>query len=113
MPAFASLKKAGAAMPPGVNGPPQLAQAIIDHLGPKHPVVQDLNIQGPGFILCKISSSYLQGQIQSILAEKSLPKPKVEPQTCLVDFSSPNIASKLLCLLLSSQDLPLLDVACF
>jgi hypothetical protein len=94
MPAFASLTKSGKPMPPGVQSPPQLAQAIVDHLGARHPVVENLNIAGPGFILCSISSSYLQNQVQSILKSKSLPKPKVEPQTCLVDFSSPNIASK-------------------
>jgi hypothetical protein len=92
MAAFASLKKSGK-LPPGVQGPPQLAQAVIDRLGNNHPVVRDMRLQGPGFIMCKISSEYLQGQVQSILQNQSLPKPNVKPATCLVDFSSPNIAS--------------------
>jgi hypothetical protein len=96
MPVFASLKKSGKPMPPGVQGPPQLAQAIIDHLGSNHPVVQDMRIQGPGFIMCKISPEYLQGQVQCIMDNGSLTKPNLEPSTCLVDFSSPNIASKCL-----------------
>ena len=97
MPAFASLKKSGT-MPPGVNGPPQLAQIIVDKVGKDHPIIQEMRIQGPGFIMCKISPTYLQGHIQSIMSKKSLPKPVYNgpQQTCLVDFSSPNIASKLL-----------------
>jgi len=93
MPAFASLKKSGKPMPPGVQGPPQFAEAIMKHLGNDHPVISEMQIQGPGFIMCKISPNYLVGKVQSIMDAKSLPKPKVEPQTCLVDFSSPNIAS--------------------
>jgi Arginyl tRNA synthetase N terminal domain len=94
MPVFSGLKKSGQPMPPGISGPPQLAQAVIDSLGTNHPVVQELRLQGPGFIMFKISPSYLQGQAQSILDQKSLSKPKINPITCLVDFSSPNIASK-------------------
>lgn len=93
MAGFSSLKKSGM-MPPGVQGPPQLGQAVIDQIGNDHSVVTEMRLQGPGFIMCKISPAYLQGQVQSILKNKSLPKPKVEPVTCLVDFSSPNIASK-------------------
>ncbi|KAG7374686.1 arginyl-tRNA synthetase [Nitzschia inconspicua] len=95
MPAFASLKNSGKPMPPGINGPPQLAQAVIDSLGKDHPVVQDLRLQGPGFIMCKITPAYLQRQVQSILDQKCLPKPNVKPVTCLVDFSSPNIAKEM------------------
>ncbi|KAL3909808.1 MAG: hypothetical protein SGILL_007937 [Bacillariaceae sp.] len=94
MAAFSSLKKSGM-MPPGVQGPPQLAQAVIDQIGSNHPVVTEMRLQGPGFIMCRISPAYLQGQVQSILKNKSLPKPKVEPVTCLVDFSSPNIAKEM------------------
>ena len=96
MPAFASLKKSGKPMPPGVSGPQQLAQVIIDKVGKDHPVIAEMRIQGPGFIMCKISPTYLKGNIEKIMSNKSLPKPVVEgpQQTCLVDFSSPNIASK-------------------
>eukprot|EP00533_Pseudo-nitzschia_delicatissima_P003264 CAMPEP_0116104384 /NCGR_PEP_ID=MMETSP0327-20121206/14424_1 /TAXON_ID=44447 /ORGANISM="Pseudo-nitzschia delicatissima, Strain B596" /LENGTH=829 /DNA_ID=CAMNT_0003596627 /DNA_START=40 /DNA_END=2529 /DNA_ORIENTATION=+ len=97
MPAFASIKKSGKPMPPGVNGPPQLAQVIIDKVGAGHPVIESMKIQGPGFIMCKISPSYLQGHIETIMSSKSLPKPVIDgpQQTCLVDFSSPNIAKEM------------------
>ena len=96
MPAFASLRKSGNPMPPGVSSPPQLAQVIIDKIGKDHPIIDEMRIQGPGFIMCKISPTYLQGHIETIMSNKSLPKPKYDgpQQTCLVDFSSPNIASK-------------------
>lgn len=95
MAAFASLKKSGN-MPAGINAPPQLAQLIIDKVGQGHPVIEEMRIQGPGFIMCKISSSYLEGHIKTIMSNQSLPKPVNDgpQQTCLVDFSSPNIASK-------------------
>lgn len=96
MPAFASLKKSGRPMPADMKGPTQVAQTIIDLVGKNHPVISEMRIQGPGFIMCKISPLYLQGHIDTIMCTKSLPKPpQVGPQqTCLVDFSSPNIASK-------------------
>uniref|UniRef100_A0A7S4AKI1 arginine--tRNA ligase n=1 Tax=Pseudo-nitzschia australis TaxID=44445 RepID=A0A7S4AKI1_9STRA len=96
MPAFASLKKTGG-MPEGVAGPQQLAQVIIDGVGKDHPVIQEMRIQGPGFIMCKISPKYLQAKIDATLQNKTLPKPVYDgpQQTCLVDFSSPNIAKEM------------------
>jgi hypothetical protein len=93
MPAFASLKKSGKPIPSGIQSPPQLAKAVVDYLGKNHPVVQDLQLQGPGFITFMLTPTYLQSQVQAILDQKSLSKPKIEPMKCLVDFSSPNIAS--------------------
>ena len=91
-----TLKKSGN-MPEGVSGPQQLAQVIVDKVGKGHPVIEEMRIQGPGFIMVKISPTYLQGHIKTIMSNKSLPKPIYDgpQQTCLVDFSSPNIASKL------------------
>jgi arginyl-tRNA synthetase len=93
MPAFASLKKAGS-LPADIKSPPQVAQAVIAHLGSDHRILSELQIQGPGFISCRISSSYLEEQLQKIVG-KSLPKPNIKPQQCVVDFSSPNIAKEM------------------
>lgn len=93
MPAFASLKKSGN-LPADIKGPPQLAQAVIAHLGNDHRIVSEMQIQGPGFISCRIASSYLEEQLQKIVG-KSLPKPNIKPQQCVVDFSSPNIAKEM------------------
>ena len=94
MPAFASLKKAGK-LPADVKGPPQLAHAIVADLGSNHPVLSDLSVQGPGFILCRISASYLQAQVQKLVSTGALPKPKLQQEQCVVDFSSPNIAKEM------------------
>jgi arginyl-tRNA synthetase len=93
MPAFASLKKSGS-LPADIKSPPQVAQAVIAHLGNDHRIVCELQIQGPGFISFRISSSYLEEQLQKIVG-KSLPKPNIKPQQCVVDFSSPNIAKEM------------------
>lgn len=94
MPAFSSLKKSGK-LPSDIKDPPQLAHAIVAQLSPNHPVLSDLAVQGPGFILCRISSLYLQNQVQKIISSGSLPKPKLKPEQCVVDFSSPNIAKEM------------------
>lgn len=95
MPCFASMKKAGT-LPPSIQGPPQLAQAVIQHLGNDHPIVSELKMQGPGFIMCRISPKYLQKKIQGLVANNcQLPKPDIPSQQCVVDFSSPNIAKEM------------------
>ncbi|KAL3943301.1 MAG: hypothetical protein SGBAC_002629 [Bacillariaceae sp.] len=93
MPAFASLKKSGG-LPAGISSPQQVAQAIVAQLGANHAVLTDMTIQGPGFICFRIATSYLQLQVQKLIG-KSLPKPNVKPQQCVVDFSSPNIAKEM------------------
>jgi len=95
--AFAGLKKCGKPIPDHMQSPQQVAQTIIDHVGSSHPVIEEMRIQGPGFIMCKISPLYLQGRIESIMLTKSLPKPQqpVPQPICLVDFSSPNIAKEM------------------
>mmetsp|Transcript_53635 Transcript_53635/g.130651 ORF Transcript_53635/g.130651 Transcript_53635/m.130651 type:complete len:854 (-) Transcript_53635:95-2656(-) len=100
MPIFASLKASGD-LPADVKGPPQLGQKIVDHVssGGKHPIIDEMRLQGPGFIMCKISPSYLDKQLHTLLETKTLPMPSaaesLKGQTCLVDFSSPNIAKEM------------------
>jgi arginyl-tRNA synthetase len=100
MPAFASMKKLGT-LPAHIKGPPQLAQAIIAHLVSEDTkdtpsVLTELTVQGPGFILCRLSSAYLQTKVQTLVGVGAcLPKPNVAPQQCVVDFSSPNIAKEM------------------
>jgi arginyl-tRNA synthetase len=100
MPIFASLKGSGN-LPEHIKGPPQLAQAIVDHVmaGENQTVISEIRLQGPGFMMCKISPAYLDKQLQSVLTTQTLPKPSVaaslQGQTCLVDFSSPNIAKEM------------------
>mmetsp|Transcript_1953 Transcript_1953/g.2744 ORF Transcript_1953/g.2744 Transcript_1953/m.2744 type:complete len:822 (+) Transcript_1953:123-2588(+) len=94
MPLFAALKKSGS-LPPTIRSPQDVSKAIMDNLGPNHPMVSDLTVTGPGFIMCRISASYLQSHLNSFLEKGHLPKPNIEKTVCVVDFSSPNIAKEM------------------
>lgn len=94
MPAFASLRKSNS-LPEGIQGPPQLAEAIVAALGTENPVITDLKVQKGGFITCRITEQYLQSKVQFQLNSGSLPKPNVPTEKCVVDFSSPNIAKEM------------------
>ncbi len=86
MPMFAALKHRWAS-------PHAAAQAIVDAIGTDHPVLTEVTVTGPGFIACRITSSFLQYHINKFLETGVLPIPaNITPQVCLVDFSSPNIA---------------------
>jgi arginyl-tRNA synthetase len=92
---FSNAKKAGN-LPPGLNSPKDVANAIIAALGENNPVATELVIHQVGFILCRISPSYLEFHLNKFINEGKLPKPaSVKPMTCLVDFSSPNIAKEM------------------
>ena len=103
MPLFAQLKAKGS-LPPGVNSPQQLAQAIIASIPENNPVVDSLDVNGPGFILCKVKASYLEHHVNSLMnsaeggkdPKLKLPKNIIkEDETVIVDFSSPNIAKEM------------------
>jgi arginyl-tRNA synthetase len=93
MPIFASMKKDGT-LPADITAPPQVGQVIVKHLQ-GHAIIQELSIQGPGFILCRLAASYLQTQVQKLVTTGTLPKPNITPTQCVVDFSSPNIAKEM------------------
>ncbi|TAF56238.1 MAG: arginine--tRNA ligase [Oscillatoriales cyanobacterium] len=53
-------------------------------------------IAGPGFINLRLKTSYLEAQLQQMLTDDRLGIPPVaQPQTIVVDFSSPNIAKEM------------------
>ena len=80
---------------PGIQSPQDVAKAIVTELGTNHPVVSDVTVNGPGFVLCRIQSSFLESHVNRYMQTGKLPIPKVRPMTCLVDFSSPNIAKEM------------------
>lgn len=94
MPAFASLKKMDC-LPENIKAPPQLSEAIIAAIGQDHPMINDLKVQKGGFITCRLTGNFLQGVVAKQLASKSLPKPNIPSEKCVVDFSSPNIAKEM------------------
>jgi len=97
---FKPLKKSGAA----VQSPQQVAQSIIDSVDAQtNTVCTDFIVNGPGFIICKITSAYLSPHINSILVMDESSSEVVGPKApsasksekVVVDFSSPNIAKEM------------------
>jgi len=102
MPLFQKLKASGA-LPPNINTPQQVAQSIIDAVGDDNPVLGDLNVNGPGFIMSRVKASYLEKGVNDIITNGAPAKPKSTTTTTkdssknvvVVDFSSPNIAKEM------------------
>mmetsp|Transcript_61020 Transcript_61020/g.90490 ORF Transcript_61020/g.90490 Transcript_61020/m.90490 type:complete len:855 (+) Transcript_61020:130-2694(+) len=96
MPLFQKLKQYGL-LPSGCNTPQDVAKYIVkDVEGRGNKIVEDLAVNGPGFILCRITSSYLQTHMNTLIQAGSVPRPRgIKPTTCVVDFSSPNIAKEM------------------
>jgi len=95
MPLFAALKKSQS-LPAEMKKPQDVAQAIINSIGHSHPVINDLVINGPGFVLCRLTPLYLQIHVNKFVKSGKLPKlAAITPSTCVVDFSSPNIAKEM------------------
>jgi arginyl-tRNA synthetase len=103
MPLFAKLK-ARQALPAGIQSPPELAQAIVKCIPDNNPVLEQVKINGPGFILCRVKASYLELHLNRFMNSAT---PGNDPQvpisanvsgkgdTVVVDFSSPNIAKEM------------------
>jgi len=102
MPLFQKLKGAGA-LPDGVNTPQQVAQAIIDGVDKANPVLCELTVNGPGFIMSRIKEDYLVRGVNEIIQRGAPVKPKCcsvdnaeeDKSGVVVDFSSPNIAKEM------------------
>jgi hypothetical protein len=94
MRAFGVLKKEGN-LPPNVKSPAQLADALVDAIGTDNVVIQEVAVQEGAFVVFRIRSSFLEEKINAIVAAGKLPFPEVPKQTCVVDFSSPNIAKEM------------------
>lgn len=104
MPLFAQLKAAGK-LPPGIHSPQQVAQEIVKNIPSDNPVVDGFEINGPGFILCRVKASYLEHHLNTLMnsapeegGDPKLVLPKdvtSKKKTVVVDFSSPNIAKEM------------------
>lgn len=81
------------------KSPVDIAQEIAAHFDPtiqSLPLTEPLEIAGPGFINIKITSGYLERQLNAILRDERLGIPKpAKPQRILVEFSSPNVAKEM------------------
>ncbi|MBS4167269.1 MULTISPECIES: arginine--tRNA ligase [unclassified Neochlamydia] len=81
------------------KSPHEVAQAIVQSLAllPKEkiPVIQHVEIAGPGFINIFIHPLYLSESIQEILEDPMLGVPLPVQQRIVIDFSSPNTAKEM------------------
>ncbi|TAF05334.1 MAG: arginine--tRNA ligase [Nostocales cyanobacterium] len=75
--------------------PRAIASAIVEKLDVSD-ICEPPEIAGPGFINLKLQTSYLEAQLNAIKTDPRLGVPKTKnPQTEIVDFSSPNIAKEM------------------
>src|SRR5690554_2686986 len=82
------------AKPAGLN-PRALAEAIISAL-PDNSLLEKSDIAGPGFINFSINKSQLIDQLEAAWADPNLGVPMaVQPDTVVIDYSSPNLAKEM------------------
>ncbi|MGB3614747.1 MAG: arginine--tRNA ligase [Elainellaceae cyanobacterium] len=75
--------------------PRAIAEAIVQHLQVDS-VCEPPEVAGPGFINLKLTTAYLQQQLQAMQQDERLGVPAAKaPQRVIVDFSSPNIAKEM------------------
>jgi arginyl-tRNA synthetase len=85
------LKDMGSADAP--KAPRDVANLIVANL-PKNSIIVKTDIGGPGFINAFLSTAYLAREFAAILTSGP-GRPRSDPQTIVVDFSSPNIAKEM------------------
>ena len=77
------------------KNPREVANLIIEQI-PDSDQIQKIEIAGPGFINFYQNKNYLGEQVAKIAFEDNLGVKKVdEPQTIVVDYSSPNVAKEM------------------
>lgn len=80
---------------PAKKNPRELAQLIIENI-PDSDLVEKVNIAGPGFINFFLNPDWLAQQLEAALNDDRLGVAKVDnPQTIVVDMSSPNLAKEM------------------
>lgn len=77
------------------TNPRELAQKIVDHLNLEG-IAEQVEIAGPGFINIHLAPQWLANQLQAVLPRPTLSiEPTEQPQTVVVDYSSPNLAKEM------------------
>lgn len=77
------------------QNPRELAQSIIDHLD-LNTEADRLEVAGPGFINIHLNNAWLADQLKTALSRSALGvSTGKEPQTVVIDYSSPNLAKEM------------------
>ncbi len=88
----------GAAKKLGMN-PRELATSIVDKLHSDNdinPLVEKLEIAGPGFINIHLKNAWLANQLETTLSDENLGIIKTDnPDNVVIDYSAPNLAKEM------------------
>lgn len=77
------------------QNPRELAQRVVETLGSPE-FAEKLEVAGPGFINIQLKPAWLAAQLEAALADARLGISAVDqPQTVVVDYSSPNLAKEM------------------
>lgn len=80
---------------PARSNPRQIAERIVELL-PEDGAIRQVEIAGPGFINFFLDENWLSGQVAKTLADPRLGVSlTLQPQTVVVDYSSPNLAKEM------------------
>lgn len=74
--------------------PRDVAGSIVAKVSPS-PIVEKLEIAGPGFINIYIARDFVLNGLTTLLQAGRVPAPYVKKQRVVIDFSSPNIAKEM------------------
>lgn len=77
------------------QNPRQVAQGIVEKIGTS-PLIEKLEIEGPGFINITLKADYLAARLKTMLTKPRLGMEKPSPtEKIIIDFSSPNTAKEM------------------
>ncbi len=78
--------------------PREVAERIVAALldGPAASNIEDASVAGPGFVNVRLTAQYVDGALKAMFDDERLGVAVVtEPQTVVVDYSSPNLAKEM------------------
>lgn len=80
---------------PAKQNPRALAELIVKNI-PQSDLISKMEIAGPGFINFFINPNFIETQVDNAYADKNLSIEIIkDPQTIVVDYSSPNLAKEM------------------
>lgn len=92
---FHTLKRLNK-LPVGIGTSLEIAEHIVKTVPKTNPIIYELTVSPPGFILCRVQRSYLERHVTQLFREGNVRCAKVSPdKVVVVDFSSPNIAKEM------------------
>jgi len=75
------------------KNPRDVGQEIVNHVTTS-PIIDKMEVSGPGFINITLSKEFIRKQITNIVLQ-GVTSPPVSPKNVIVDFSSPNVAKEM------------------